>query len=134
MKIIIIGNRKYRYIITKLMELEERLKEIQPEKEGVVAGTIVQQTSNPGITEEVYIAGNKVCMLLCISGRTLLRLCRKHQINSIRVSHQCYYPLSEIEKLFANRSIAFAAEIRERLKRECKRLKGISIERDVTNC
>jgi len=116
MKIIIISDRKYRYIHEKLCELEKRLKAISCNRKPVP----VEINNDTG---EAYIDGEKVCELLCISGRTLLRLCKKHQINSTRVSHRCYYPLSEIEKLFVSRSIAFDNEVRERLRQECKRLK-----------
>jgi hypothetical protein len=116
MKIIIISNRKYRFICAKLMELEERLKVIPPDREN-------KKVDSDDIGD-VYIDSEKVCELLCISGRTLLRLCKRYRINSTRVAHRCYYPLSEIEKLFEHRSIAFNKEIKERLKREWKRLKG----------
>jgi hypothetical protein len=120
MKIIIISNRKYRSILAKLQELEDCLKVMRPEIEGTPLEQTVSETDNFG---EVYIDGEKVCELLCISGRTLLRMCKKHQIKSTRVSHRCYYPMNEIEKLFAQRSIAFSKEMRERLKSECRRLK-----------
>jgi len=123
MKIIIISNRKYRYIHEKLMELEKYLKAISCEREQTPEWNNVRKTGYKDDTGEVYIDGDKVCELLCISGRTLLRLCKQHQINSKRVAHRCYYPLSEIEKLFAHRSIAFDTAMRERLKLECKRLK-----------
>jgi hypothetical protein len=130
MKIIIIGNRKYQSILTWLMDKEERLKKILPEKDEIQTDKIIRETTDIVNSDEVFIDGEKVCTLLCISGRTLLRLCKKHQINNTRVSHRCYYPLSEIEKLFAHRSIAFDVETRGKLIRECKRLKGVTIERD----
>ena len=123
MKIIIISNRKYRYIYEKLMELEKHLKatgagsEPAPEENSKRNAEIINDTG------EVYTDGEKVCELLCISDRTLLRLCKQHQINSKRVAHRCYYPLSEIEKLFVSRSIGFDRVVRGRLRQELKRLK-----------
>ena len=116
MKIIIISDRKYRYIYEKLMELEKHLQTIRSDREPV-------QAVKKDDFGEAYIDGEKVCELLCISGRTLLRLCKQHQINSKRVAHRCYYPLYEIEKLFVSRSIGFDKKIRERLREEFKRLK-----------
>ena len=113
MKIIIISNRKFRYIYEKLIELE---KFITRDREPA-------PTVNNDHSGEVYIDGEKVCELLCISGRTLLRLCKANQINSKRVAHRCYYPLSDIENLLVSRSIAFDKVIRERLKEECKRIR-----------
>ena len=123
---IIISNRTYRSILLKLKELEECLKKIRPdaEKEAMPTEQIDHEKVNFG---EQYIDGEKVCELLCISGRTLLRLGKTHQFKSTMVSHRRYYPLSEIEKLFVQRSIAFSREIRERLKCEFKRLKGVDI-------
>ena len=123
MKMIIISDRKYRYIYEKLMELEKQLKAIQVASEPAPIWNNVRETGYKDDTGEVYVDGEKVCELLCISGRTLLRLCKKHQIDSKRVAHRCYYPLSEIENLFAFRSIAFDTEVRKRLQLECKRLK-----------
>jgi len=116
MKIIIISDRKYRYIHEKLWELEKRLKAISCNREPMP----VEKNNDTG---EVYIDGEKVCELLCISGRTLLRLCKQNQITGKRVAHRCYYPLYEIEKLFVSRSIGFDKKIRERLREEFKRLK-----------
>jgi hypothetical protein len=123
MKMIIISDRKYRYICEKLMELEERLKTTHSEKEELQTEKIIPETGNTVDPDEVYIDGYKVCELLCISGRTLQRLCKKHRIHTALVSHRRYYPLREIEKLFAHRSVAFDVELRERLIQECKRLK-----------
>jgi len=98
------------------MELDKHLK-------------VISCIGEPALTEiedetgEMYLDGEKICKLLCVSGRTLLRLCKAHRINSKRVAHRCYYPLSEIEKLFISRSICFEKVIRERLREEFKRLK-----------
>ena len=119
MKIIIISNRKYRSILARMEELEDCMKAIRPEIEGKKDRDAVDSVD----TGEAYIDSEKVCELLCISGRTLLRLCKIHQIKSTLVSHRRYYPVSEIEKLFVQRSIAFSKEIRERMKEEFKRLK-----------
>jgi predicted metal-dependent RNase len=116
MKIIIISNRRYRSILAKLTELDEHLKKIRSVGEIAPELKEIQKSGFKDDTGEVYVDGEKVCHLLCISGRTLLRLCKKHQISSKRVSHRCYYPFSEIEKLFTDRSIAFDKETRERLK------------------
>jgi hypothetical protein len=130
MKIIIISNRKYRSILARLTELKAYLKMLPANSGRLKSGENDREADGAADTAEAYIDGEKVCELLCISGRTLLRLCKRRQINSIRVSHRCYYPMSEVEKLFAHRSIAFDAEIRERLKCECKRLKN---ENDNSN-
>ena len=119
MKNIVISNRKYRSILAKLKDLADCLNDLRPETEGITD----RKTVDNDDTGEVYIDSEKVCELLCISGRTLLRLCKVYQIKSTLVSHRRYYPLNEIENLFIQRSIAFSKEVRERLRREFKRLR-----------
>ena len=120
MKSIIISNRKYQSILAKLKELADCLNDLRSETEG----NTNRETADSDVSGEEYIDSEKVCELLCISGRTLLCLCKVHQIKSTLVSHRRYYPLSEIEKLFIQRSIAFSKEIRERMRGEFKRLKS----------
>lgn len=126
MKIIIISNRAYRTILSKLADLEKLIGAIRPDMDEKQAGKGRRKTKATGNPVDVYIDGEKVCELLCISGRTLLRLCKSRQLSYTRVSHRCYYPLAEVEKLFASRSIAFHREVKERLERELKRLKDNS--------
>jgi predicted metal-dependent RNase len=120
MKIIIISNRKYRQILERLTEMEDVIRFV---REMAPAMKEMQKSGFKDDAGEVYVDSEKVCELLCISGRTLLRLCKTHKIKSKRVSHRCYYPFSEIEKLFTYRSISFDKEVRERLMRECNRIK-----------